>query len=78
MNSRAINNFRQLEDTALPDFDELCDTVGVVEAVRVYRQLCPGTGDYTAERHDWLDAFPPGHFMKELLSAEAKRNQEQP
>ena len=36
-------------------FKALVDTMGYVDAVRFLKQFDNGTGDYTQERHQWLD-----------------------
>lgn len=33
--------------------------LGVVDAMRFINQYSTGSGDYTAERHQWLDDLPP-------------------
>lgn len=36
-------------------FKALVDALGYVDAVRFLKQFDNGTGDYTQERHQWLD-----------------------
>lgn len=36
-------------------FKTLVDNLGYVNAVRFFKQFDTGTGDYTQERHQWLD-----------------------
>lgn len=36
-------------------FKALVDALGCVDAVRFLQQYAPGDGDYTQERHQWLD-----------------------
>lgn len=33
--------------------------LGIVRALRFLGQYRTGVGDYTAERHQWLDSLPP-------------------
>jgi hypothetical protein len=39
-------------------YQALVDTLGVVDAIRFIRHFSPGQGDYTQERHEWLDQTP--------------------
>jgi hypothetical protein len=36
-------------------FNALVDALGYVDAVRFIKQFDNGSGDYTQERHQWLD-----------------------
>ncbi|MEL6128887.1 MAG: hypothetical protein AAFO59_03700 [Cyanobacteria bacterium J06607_17] len=36
-------------------FKTLMENLGYVNAVRFFKQFETGTGDYTQERHQWLD-----------------------
>ncbi len=36
-------------------FQALVDALGCVDAVRFIQQCTPGNGDYTEERHQWLE-----------------------
>ena len=36
-------------------FKTLVDSLGYVEAVRFFKQFESGDGDYTKDRHKWLD-----------------------
>ena len=36
-------------------FKALVDALGYVDAIRFIRQFDSGSGDYTEERHQWLD-----------------------
>lgn len=36
-------------------FQALVDALGYVDAVRFIQQYTPGNGDYTEERHQWLE-----------------------
>jgi len=36
-------------------FQALVSELGYVDAIRFLRQYDPGEGDYTKERHQWLD-----------------------
>lgn len=51
-------------------FQALVDTLGYVEAVRFIHLFDKGSGDYTQERHQWLDSLT----MDEIL-ADVKQRQ---
>jgi hypothetical protein len=36
-------------------YKALVDALGVVDAIRFIQHFSPGYGDYTKERHQWLD-----------------------
>jgi hypothetical protein len=36
-------------------YQALIDTLGVVDTIRFIQHFSPGQGDYTKERHKWLD-----------------------
>lgn len=38
-------------------YKALTDTLGFDGMIRFLRQFEPGAGDYTKERHQWLDGF---------------------
>lgn len=52
-------------------FQALVDALGYVDAIRFIRQFDNGSGDYTEERHQWLDNVT----MDEIL-ADIKKHQE--
>ena len=36
-------------------YQALVNSLGVVDAIRFIQHFSPGQGDYTKERHEWLD-----------------------
>ncbi|MGF1540212.1 MAG: hypothetical protein ACFCU5_07120 [Pleurocapsa sp.] len=36
-------------------YKALVDSLGVVDAIRFLQHFSPGKGNYTAERHQWLE-----------------------
>lgn len=36
-------------------YQALVDSLGVIDAIRFIQHFSPGQGDYTKERHRWLD-----------------------
>ena len=39
-------------------YQALVNSLGVVDAIRFIQHFSPGQGDYTKERHEWLDQTP--------------------
>jgi len=57
-------------------YQALVDSLGVVGMLRFLQQLEVGHGDYTAERHQWLDELTLADFQrylqqKKTINAEA-------
>jgi len=52
-------------------FKALVDNLGYVDAVRFLRLFDNGSGDYTVERHQWLDQMS----MDDILSDIRKRQE---
>ena len=44
-------------------YDALISTLGVADTIRFIQYFSPGKGDYTKERHQWLD-----NKLKELIT----------
>ncbi len=44
----------------------LVDALGYVDAIRFIRQFDSGSGDYTKERHQWLDKLTMDEIIAEL------------
>jgi hypothetical protein len=47
-------------------YQALVDSLGVVGMLRFLQQLEVGHGDYTAERHQWLDELTLADFQRYL------------
>ena len=52
-------------------YKALVDALGVIDAIRFIQHFHPGYGDYTKERHQWLDKLTMDDFL-----AEMRRHQE--
>ncbi|MEL7039470.1 MAG: hypothetical protein AAFO04_28235 [Cyanobacteria bacterium J06592_8] len=52
-------------------YQALVDALGIVDAIRFIQYFNLGTGDYTTERHQWLDQKP----LNEILTS-IKQQQE--
>ena len=49
-------------------YQALIDSLGVVDAIRFVQYFRLGKGDYTLERHQWLDQIP----LEEILQSMRK------
>ncbi|ELR99613.1 hypothetical protein [Gloeocapsa sp. PCC 73106] len=47
-------------------FKALVDALGYVDAVRFIRQFDSGSGDYTQERHQWLDSLTMDDILADI------------
>jgi hypothetical protein len=47
-------------------FDTLVKSLGVVDATRFIHLYDSGSGDYTEERHEWLDKLTVNDIIGEL------------
>ena len=52
-------------------FQALVNSLGIVDAIRFIHQYDSGSGDYTKERHQWLDKLT----MEEILADIETRQQ---
>lgn len=43
----------------------LVDALGYADAIRFMRQFDSGSGDYTTERHEWLDSLTMNEILRE-------------
>lgn len=54
-------------------YQALVDELGVVDAIRFIQHFSPGKGNYTEERHQWLDKMTPEEFFAQLEKASASK-----
>ena len=47
-------------------FQSLVDTLGYADAVRFIRQFDKGSGNYTEERHQWLDKLSLDDILADI------------
>lgn len=47
-------------------YKALVDALGVIDAIRFIQHFSPGYGDYTKERHEWLDKLSMNDFLGEM------------
>lgn len=53
-------------------FKTLVDNLGYVEAVRFFKQFEAGEGDYTKERHQWLDEISLDEIWADIQRRQAE------
>lgn len=46
---------RTQQEIIIQGYKALVDSLGVVDAIKFIQYYSPGKGDYTKERHQWLD-----------------------
>ncbi len=47
-------------------FKSLVNNLGYVDAVRFIHQFDNGSGDYTKERHQWLDKLSQNNILQDI------------
>jgi hypothetical protein len=47
-------------------YQALVNSLGVVDAIRFIQHFTPGQGDYTRDRHQWLDPTPLGDILTSM------------
>lgn len=47
-------------------FQVLVDSLGIADAIRFIKLYDNGSGDYTKERHQWLDQFSMNDIVNDL------------
>lgn len=62
---------RTQQEIVRQGYKALVDSLGVTDAIRFIQHFSPGKGDYTKERHQWLDKIP----LEDVI-AEMKQRQE--
>lgn len=58
-------------------FKALVDALGCVDAVRFIQQYAPGDGDYTKERHEWLEQLSIDDFRAYVQRQPQQRSSSQ-
>jgi hypothetical protein len=68
-------NANELTTTELDEIGlrALLKALGPTGMVRFLRQHERGRGDYTKERHEWLDKIPPEEFAASVLRRQRAR-----
>lgn len=52
-------------------FKALMDNLGYVNAIRFFKQFETGSGDYSQERHQWLDALNMDEIWTDIQQRQA-------
>jgi len=55
-------------------FQALRERLGLVGTIRFLQQICPGTGDYTKDRHKWLGHLTLDDWMEMARQHRADSN----
>lgn len=55
-------------------YKALVEALGVVDAIRFIRHFSPGSGDYTKERHQWLDKLSADDIFTEMRQRKQNDN----
>ncbi len=67
---------RTQQEIVRQGYKALVDSLGVTDAIRFIQHFSPGKGDYTKERHQWLDKIPLEDVIAEMKQRqEGDRNQ---
>ena len=53
-------------------YQALVSSLGVVDTIRFMQHFTPGQGDYTKERHEWLDQTP----LNDILTSIKQRRED--
>jgi len=56
-------------------FKALVDALGYADAIRFIRQFDHGSGDYTKERHQWLDELTLEDIWADIRQRQSLSNQ---
>jgi len=64
MTTKLEPTLNELNDLAM---DALLKALGPVDMIRFLRQFEHGSGDYTKDRHQWLDDVPFDEFATDVL-----------
>ncbi|MFK0731025.1 MAG: hypothetical protein ACFKPT_17250 [Gloeotrichia echinulata GP01] len=55
-------------------FKALVDALGYADAIRFIRQFDDGSGDYTVERHQWLDLLTMDEILADIEQRQSNDN----
>jgi len=63
MTTKLVPTLNEVNDLAM---DALLKALGPVDMIRFLRQFEHGSGDYTKDRHQWLDDVPFDDFAADV------------
>jgi hypothetical protein len=73
---RQYSMTRTQQEILKQGYQALVDSLGVIDAIRFLQYFSPGQGDYTKERHQWLDKKSLEDIFAEMKQRrEGDRNQ---
>lgn len=52
-------------------YDALINSLGITDTIRFIQYFSPGKGDYTKERHQWLDEKSLDDVLSEIKQLES-------
>lgn len=52
-------------------YQALINSLGIIDAIRFIQYFTPGQGDYTGDRHQWLDQIPLENILKAMQQTPA-------
>lgn len=64
-----------LEELNEVAYRALAKALGPVDMVRFLRQFKSGQGDYTRDRHKWLDKVDSNEFVEEIFRRQREQKQ---
>jgi hypothetical protein len=73
MGSSIKSKRRSAAQLAADGFAALVQKLGMAEAVRYVQLYDQGAGDYTRERHEWLNEISPAQVTKLMAAATKKQ-----
>ena len=70
-------DIRDMQDREVYErgFEVLLDKLGPTGTIRFLKQCKPATGDYTAERHKWLDKLDMETILQEIQELRQKKQE---
>ena len=63
---------RTQQEIVRQGYQALVNSLGVADAIRFIQHFTPGQGDYTKERHEWVDQTP----LEDILKAMRQRQKD--
>jgi myo-inositol catabolism protein IolC len=57
---------RTQQEIIRQSYKALVDSLGVADTIRFIQYFSPGKGDYTKERHQWLDKLSLEDFIADM------------
>ncbi len=56
-------------------YQSLVKTLGIVDAIKFIQYFSPGRGNYTQERHSWLQQTTPSDIFEDMRQCRDSDNQ---